>query len=129
MSKSILGVITAAMLVIGCQSEPPSASVDVDDDDIGGVVTSTNGAEAGIWVIAETDDFDTMFARIVVTDDEGRYLVPDLPASRETSSPPSETGPTKRPSFGTRTPALQNVIKSDHARFLLRRGRFHSSMS
>jgi hypothetical protein len=54
-------------------------AVQVDADDIGGVVTSANGAEAGVWVIAETDDFDTFFARIVVTDDEGRYLVPDLP--------------------------------------------------
>jgi len=54
-------------------------AVQVDADDIGGVVTSANGAEAGVWVIAETDEFDTFFARIVVTDDEGRYLVPDLP--------------------------------------------------
>ncbi len=40
---------------------------------------SADGPEAGVWVIAETDDFNTRFARIVVTDDEGRYLVPDLP--------------------------------------------------
>ena len=46
---------------------------------IEGVVTSANGAEAGVWVIAETHDFDTRFARIVVTNDEGRYLIPDLP--------------------------------------------------
>ena len=51
----------------------------VDADDIGGIVASADGPEAGVWVIAETDDFDTRFARIVVTDDEGRYLVPDLP--------------------------------------------------
>ena len=50
-------------------------------NDIAGRVTSTNGAEAGVWVIAETDDLDTRFARIVVTDDDGRYLVPDLPAA------------------------------------------------
>ena len=54
-------------------------SVEVDADDIGGVVTSDNGPEAGVWVIAETEDFDTFFAKIVVTDDEGRYVVPDLP--------------------------------------------------
>ena len=53
--------------------------VAIDADDIGGVVTSENGPEAGVWVIAETDDFQTRFARIVVTDDEGRYVVPDLP--------------------------------------------------
>ena len=44
-----------------------------------GVVTSPNGAEAGVWVIAETTDLPTKFVRIVVTDDMGRYLVPDLP--------------------------------------------------
>jgi hypothetical protein len=32
-----------------------------------------------VWVIAETEDFDTRFARIVVTDADGRFLVPDLP--------------------------------------------------
>jgi len=42
-------------------------------------VKSTEGPEAGVWVIAETDDFDTRFASIVVTDEDGRYLVPDLP--------------------------------------------------
>jgi hypothetical protein len=55
------------------------AAVAIDDDDIGGVVTSANGPEAGVWVIAETDRFDTRFAKIVVTDDSGRYLIPDLP--------------------------------------------------
>ena len=53
--------------------------VDLDGDDIGGVVSSENGPEAGVWVIAETDDFQTRYAKIVVTDDEGRYVVPDLP--------------------------------------------------
>lgn len=48
---------------------------------IRGTVTSSTGAEAGVWVIAETDDFDTRFARIVVTDDEGRFLIPNLPAA------------------------------------------------
>ena len=55
------------------------ASIRMDRDDIAGVVTSANGVEAGVWVIAETDDFDTRFSKIVVTDDEGRYLIPDLP--------------------------------------------------
>ena len=54
-------------------------SVDVDGDDIGGVVTGPGGPEAGVWVIAETLDLPTRFVRIVVTDDEGRYVVPDLP--------------------------------------------------
>src|SRR5690606_23975754 len=34
-----------------------------------------------VWVIAETSDLDTRFIRIVVTDDEGRFVVPDLPAA------------------------------------------------
>ena len=48
----------------------------VGANEIGGVVTSTNGPEAGVWVIAETTDLPTKFARIVVTDDQGRYLIP-----------------------------------------------------
>ena len=50
-------------------------------DDITGVVTSATGPEAGVWVIAETSDFETAFRKIVVTDDAGRFLVPDLPAA------------------------------------------------
>ncbi len=53
--------------------------VAIDQDDIGGVVSGPNGAEAGVWVIAETTELPTRFARIVVTDDEGRYVIPDLP--------------------------------------------------
>ena len=55
------------------------AQVTIDNDDIGGVVSGTNGPEAGVWVIAETNEFDTLFRKIVVTDDEGRYVLPDLP--------------------------------------------------
>ena len=54
-------------------------AVAVDADDIGGVVTGASGPEAGVWVMAETTDLPTKFTRIVVTDDHGRYLVPDLP--------------------------------------------------
>src|SRR6266446_4772548 len=53
--------------------------VPIDNDDIGGVVTGKNGPEAGVWVIAETTDLGTRFAKIVVTDDHGRYVIPDLP--------------------------------------------------
>jgi hypothetical protein len=51
----------------------------MDPDDIGGVVSSLQGAEAGVWVIAETIDLPTRLVRIVLTDDGGRYLLPDLP--------------------------------------------------
>jgi hypothetical protein len=56
-----------------------SAEPEIDADDIGGVVTSANGPEAGVWVIAETTDLPTRYIREVVTDDRGRYLLPDLP--------------------------------------------------
>ncbi len=54
----------------------------IDSDDIGGVVRGPGGPEAGVWVIAETTDLPTKFARIVVTDDQGRYVVPDLPKAK-----------------------------------------------
>ena len=57
-------------------------AVSVKADDIGGVVTGPHGPEAGVWVIAETHDFPTRYAKIVVTDDQGRYVVPDLPKAK-----------------------------------------------
>ena len=54
-------------------------TIALDPDNIGGVVTSGKGPEAGVWVIAETTDLPTKFTRIVVTDDRGRYVLPDLP--------------------------------------------------
>src|SRR5579864_8946450 len=53
--------------------------ISVSPNDIGGVVSGPNGPEAGVWVIAETSDLPTKFRKIVVTDDRGRFLVPDLP--------------------------------------------------
>ena len=50
--------------------------------EIAGTVSSARGAEAGVWVIAETHDFKTWYAKIVVTDAAGRFLLPDLPAAR-----------------------------------------------
>ena len=65
---------------------PPHLSaqntVAIDADDIGGVVTSSKGAEAGVWVIAETTDLGTKMSRSVVTDDQGRYVIPDLPKAK-----------------------------------------------
>jgi hypothetical protein len=57
--------------------QPPAVAI--DNDDIGGVVLGPNGPEAGVWVIAETTELPTKFAKIVVTDDQGRYVIPDLP--------------------------------------------------
>ncbi len=58
-----------------------SSEVPLDADDVGGVVVGASGPEAGVWVIAETTDLPTLFREIVVTDDQGRYLLPDLPAA------------------------------------------------
>src|SRR5215218_84207 len=63
---------------------PANDSVAIDADDIGGVVTGRTGPEAGVWVIAETTDLPTKFVRIVVTDDGGRYVIPDLPKASYT---------------------------------------------
>src|SRR5581483_10762083 len=46
---------------------------------IRGFVTNGKTAEAGVWVIAETDELPTKFAKIVVTDDRGRFVIPELP--------------------------------------------------
>ena len=75
-SFTVLLFVSTARLS-GQQDRGPAVSI--DNDDIGGVVTSTNGPEAGVWVIAETIDLPTKFAKIVVTDDQGRYVMPDLP--------------------------------------------------
>src|SRR5215471_19808697 len=56
-----------------------AAPVSIGATDIGGVVRGPNGPEAGVWVIAETTDLPTKMNKIVVTDDQGRYLIPDLP--------------------------------------------------
>ena len=44
-----------------------------------GVVQGEKGPEAGVWVIAETKDLPTNFIKIVVTDDRGRFMLPELP--------------------------------------------------
>jgi hypothetical protein len=74
------GTILAAATLGASNAQPPSAeAVPIGTDDIGGVVTGANGPEAGVWVIAETPDLRTKFVKIVVTDDRGRYVLPQLP--------------------------------------------------
>src|SRR5581483_3984949 len=62
--------------------QPQRPSVAIEADDIGGVVTGPSGPEAGVWVIAETHDLPVRYIKIVVTDDQGRYVIPDLPRAR-----------------------------------------------
>ncbi|HEY3154836.1 MAG TPA: carboxypeptidase-like regulatory domain-containing protein, partial [Candidatus Binatia bacterium] len=79
---SIIAVGVGVLLMaspVRVGSQQSRGAVQIDNDDIGGVVTSANGPEAGAWVIAETNDLPTKYAKIVVTDDQGRYVIPDLP--------------------------------------------------
>ena len=77
---TLAAVALAAVAAVPIQDAVSARqTVPIDADDIGGVVRGPGGPEAGVWVIAETDDLDTRLRKIVVTDDEGRYVLPDLP--------------------------------------------------
>jgi len=69
-------IAIALVLLTGAprpQAQPASpAAVQIDADDIGGVVTGKHGPEAGVWVIAQTTELGTRFAKMAVTDDHGR---------------------------------------------------------
>ena len=88
MNRQLVGALFASTFLMAAGAWSPSVhaaaaeAVKIDSDDIGGVVTSAKGPEAGVWVIAETKDLPTRFIKIVVTDDKGRYLVPDLPKAK-----------------------------------------------
>ena len=75
----LAAIALGSIVVVRAGQAGRVAAPSVDGDDIGGVVTGTRGAEAGVWVIAETRTLPTRFIRIVVTDDQGRFVVPDLP--------------------------------------------------
>src|SRR3982750_2905222 len=82
--RTLLAGVAAISTAALCLASPslnaqPAATVAIDNDDIGGVVMGGKGPEAGVWVIAETRDLPVRFIRIVVTDDQGRYVIPDLP--------------------------------------------------
>src|SRR5947209_13978050 len=79
--KRFLAPLTTVLgaLVLFALSPRVSAQNGAASDYIDGVVTGPNGPEAGVWVIAETRDLPTKYVKIVVTDDQGRYLIPDLP--------------------------------------------------
>src|SRR5215467_6915135 len=74
----LLGSLLCLLCFVPVPVEP-SPQVRVGANDIGGVVSGAKGPEAGVWVIAETSDLPTLFSKVVVTDDLGRYLIPDLP--------------------------------------------------
>lgn len=76
---AIAGCLALGRIDLDAQQRP---AVTIDGDDIGGVVTSSNGPEAGVWVIAETTDLPTRYIKEVVTDDRGRFVIPDLPLAK-----------------------------------------------
>jgi hypothetical protein len=51
----------------------------ITNNNLNGRVSSANGPESGVWVIAETEDLGTPYVKIVVTNDNGEFLLPDLP--------------------------------------------------
>ena len=75
---ALVGVAWSLVTLLA-QSATPAVSI--DPDDIGGVVRGPAGPEAGVWVIAETRDLPVRYIKAVVTDDQGRYVLPDLPAA------------------------------------------------
>jgi hypothetical protein len=75
---AVVAALTAAVL---CSVANAQETRRPAEGFIGGVVTSTRGPEAGVWVIAETEELKTPFIKIVVTDDAGRYVLPQLPAA------------------------------------------------
>src|SRR5205807_8187902 len=85
-TKNSLYLSVAAIAIVAFLAGAPTrvdaqqgAPVTIGDSDLGGVVRGPNGPEAGVWVIAETKDLPTNLVKIVVTDDQGRYVLPDLP--------------------------------------------------
>jgi hypothetical protein len=87
MSKTRLlfaGVAVIGLAIVLVAQQPNNAGIRINNDSIGGVVTSPKGPEAGVWVIAETTDLPTRYIKEVVTDDRGRYVLPDLPKAKYT---------------------------------------------
>jgi hypothetical protein len=88
MSRRVFQLRFAALVAAGCvavlfghpgAAQAPAKAISIDGDDIGGLVIGPKGPEAGVWVVAETTDLPTRMIKSVVTDDEGRYVLPDLP--------------------------------------------------
>src|SRR5215467_13078625 len=77
---SLILAAVAAPAIFGASAASAADAVSIDKDDIGGVVRNPSGQpEAGVWVIAESHDLAVRYIKIVVTDDQGRYVIPDLP--------------------------------------------------
>lgn len=79
MAAGCISLVGGSTMLLGVSPSSPEPVVEVVPGTIGGVVRSKNGAEGGVWVIAETLDLQNRYVKIVVTDDQGRFLLPDLP--------------------------------------------------
>ena len=81
---SLTALVIASFVIAYCAplSAQQKATLSVGADAIGGQVTGANGPEAGVWVIAETTDLPTKFAKMVVTNDSGQFVIPQLPAAK-----------------------------------------------
>ncbi len=79
MRHSFKAALAATLFAATSTDSLAQSPVEIDARSMGGVVRGQNGPEAGVWVIAETRELGVRFIRIVVTDDQGRYVVPDLP--------------------------------------------------
>lgn len=77
--RAITTFVVVALPLASAAAQAQAPTVDIDSNSIGGVVNGGAGPEAGVWVIAETKELGTRFAKMVVTDDRGRYVIPDLP--------------------------------------------------
>src|SRR5437773_9380217 len=79
--------VTLVTSLVGLNAQQTTGEVtSISNEDIAGVVASSKGPEAGVWVIAETSDLPTKFVKIVVTDDQGRYVLPQLPKADRKST-------------------------------------------
>src|SRR5450755_4721516 len=83
-SPKLKCIIASLAALAGCLTGEGAALGEAGEaaDEIRGTVKSAHGAEDGVWVIAETQGFQTHFAKIVVTDEAGRYLIPDVPKAK-----------------------------------------------
>src|SRR5262245_23227764 len=82
LTSALAPLALGLLLLTATRAQQQAASVAIDPDDIGGVVGGPGGPQAGVWVIAETRDLPVRYIKIVVTDDQGRFVIPDLPKAR-----------------------------------------------
>src|SRR5215470_17237787 len=71
--SALIGIVLVAGFA--GQSIPALQTQQAANGYIQGTVRSSAGPEAGVWVIAETKDLPTNLIKIVVTDNNGRYVM------------------------------------------------------